>query len=119
MDAGAGALEALHQQLAAGGLRVEAQGEAAEHDDADHRTDPLELQVEAVAVEDHADDGAEHDQRQQAGEHRVQQALLDIDGIACDCRGHAYTFATCGRPSRPWGRKIRISTSREKLNTSL
>ena len=30
-----------------------------------------------------------------------------------------YTFATSGRPSRPWGRKIRITTSREKLNTSL
>ncbi len=24
-----------------------------------------------------------------------------------------------GRPSRPWGRKIRISTSNEKANTSL
>ncbi|MDT4874545.1 hypothetical protein FQZ97_1098520 [compost metagenome] len=119
MDTGGGGFEALHQHFSTGCLQVEAEGEAAGHDDGDHRADALELQVEAVAVQHHADDGAEHDQRQQAGEDRIQQALLDIDGFACDGSGHAYTFATCGRPSRPWGRKIRISTSREKLKTSL
>ncbi|MCY1234695.1 hypothetical protein D9M72_472830 [compost metagenome] len=119
VHAGAGAVEALHQHFAARRLQVEAEQEAAEHDDSHHHANALELQVETVAIEHHAHDGAEDDEREQTGDDGVDQALLDIQGFPGNGRSHDYTLATCGRPSRPWGRKIRISTSREKLNTSL
>ena len=116
VHAGATALEPLQDLHALGGLQEQAQGKAPGHDDGDQHGNPRRFQVEAVAVEHHADNRAEHDQRNQPREHRIDDTFLDINGFGSR---HVYTFATSGRPSRPWGRKIRITTSREKLNTSL
>ncbi|MNG94725.1 hypothetical protein D3C79_537410 [compost metagenome] len=115
---GAAALEALEDRLALGCLQEQAEQETPGHDPGHQPGNAGGFKVEAVAVEHHADDGPEHDQGNQPGENRIDQAALDIE---CSCIGsrHTYTFATSGRPSRPWGRKIRISTSSEKLNTSL
>nr|GFD11336.1 hypothetical protein [Tanacetum cinerariifolium] len=54
------------------------------------------LHVEAVAVEHDADDRAKHDERQEAGNDRVDQTLFDIDGF--DRSRHGYTFATRDDP---------------------
>ncbi|MNN20809.1 hypothetical protein D3C81_1341050 [compost metagenome] len=118
VHAGAAALEALEDRLALGCLQEQAEQETPGHDPGHQPGNAGGFKVEAVAVEHHADDGPEYDQGNQPGENRIDQAALDIE---CSCIGsrHTYTFATSGRPSRPWGRKIRISTSSEKLNTSL
>ncbi len=91
-------LEALQNLQALGGLQEEAQGKAPGHHNSDQQADAGRFQVEAVAVEDHADDRTEHDQGNQPGEDRIDHTFLDIDGFGSR---HVYTFATSGRPSRP------------------
>jgi hypothetical protein len=39
------------------------------------------LQVEAIAVEDNADNRTKHDERYKAGKNRVNQASFDINGF--------------------------------------
>lgn len=92
VDAAASPLEALQHGAPAAGLQVEAEQEAPGHHDRDDPADPLVMQVEAVAVEDHADDGAEHHQGDQPGEHGIEDALLEIDGSLVAHR----------RPLTPW-----------------
>jgi len=98
MHAGATALEALQNLHALGGLQEQAEGKAPGHHDGDQDGHARRFQVEAVAVEDHADDRTEHDQRNQPGKDRIDDTFLDIDRFGSR---HVYTFATSGRPSRP------------------
>ncbi len=122
MHARVGAFEALGNTQASGRLQKQTDQKATDHDHAHQPRHAGRLQVEAVAIEHDPDNGAEHDQRKQPGDHGIDQTFLDVDRFGnrnSNRNGHTYTFATSGRPSRPWGRKIRISTSRPKLNTSL
>ncbi len=74
MDPGAGTFKAFKNSQALGGLQEQAQGKAAGHDDGDNPCHPGRFQVEAVAVEDYADNRAEHNQGHQTGKNRVNQA---------------------------------------------
>ncbi|MCY1509206.1 hypothetical protein D9M68_435390 [compost metagenome] len=78
-DAGVGRLEALQDRHAGFRLQEQAEQEAPRHHRADQPGQAHGLQVEAVAVEDHADDRAEHDQRDQPGEHGIQQDLFHVE----------------------------------------
>ncbi len=98
MHAGATGLETLQNLRPFGRLQEQAHGKAADHHDGDQDGHTGRLQVEAVAVEDHADDRTEHDQRNQPGKDRIDDTFLDIDRFGSR---HVYTFATSGRPSRP------------------
>ena len=124
MHARATTIEALQHTQAGAGLQEQAEQEAPDHHPADQPGDTGGFGVEAVAVEHHTDDRAKHDEGQQAGDDRLQQAAFEVETLGFGYRGsfgrgHVHTLATSGRPSRPCGRKIRIITSSEKLNTSL
>ncbi|MNZ60879.1 hypothetical protein D3C78_789550 [compost metagenome] len=124
MHARATTFEALEHARAGGRLQVQAEQEAPQHHPADQPGHTPRLGIEGVAVEHHADDRAKHDECQQAGDDGLQQAAFDVETSGFSNggsfgNGHVHTLATSGRPSRPCGRKIRIITSSEKLNTSL
>ncbi|MNN12024.1 hypothetical protein D3C81_1250020 [compost metagenome] len=124
MHARTAVVEALEHALADGGLQVQAEDETTEHHPTDQPGHAGRFGIEGVAVEHHADDRAKHDERQQAGDDGLQQAAFDVETFGFGSTGsigsgHVHTLATSGRPSRPCGRKIRIITSSEKLNTSL
>ena len=81
MHAGTGALESFENAQALGGLQEQAEGKTASHDDGDDPRHAGRFEVEAVAVEYHADNRPEHDQGNQTGENRLNQAFFDINGF--------------------------------------
>ncbi|MNV20745.1 hypothetical protein D3C71_1116650 [compost metagenome] len=81
MDPGPGGFKTLEDSQALGGLQEQAKGKTAGHDDGDNPGHPGRFQVEAVAVEDYADNRAEHNQGHQAGKNRVNQASFEINGF--------------------------------------
>ena len=123
MHARATAVEAFEHAPAGSGLHIQAEQETPEHHATYQPGHAAGFGVEGITVEHHADDRA-GDQRQQAGDEGFEQAAFDIETFGFRGRSnfgnrHIHTLATSGRPSRPCGRKIRIITSSEKLNTSL
>ena len=79
MHTGTGALESVEDLQALGRLQKQAQGKAADHDNADDPGHAGWFEVEAVAVEHDTDNRAEHDQGNKAGQNRLNQAFFDID----------------------------------------
>ena len=86
MHAGTGALESVEDLQALGRLQEQAEGKTPGHDDGNDPRHARRFEVEAVAVEDHADNRPEHDQRNQAGKNRLDQTFFDIDGFFSGCR---------------------------------
>ncbi|MCY1464555.1 hypothetical protein D9M71_825940 [compost metagenome] len=78
-DAGVGGFEAFEDGDAGLGLQEQAEQEAPRHHRADDPDQAVDVQVEAVAIEHHADDRAEHDQRDQSGKDGIQQDLFHVE----------------------------------------
>ncbi|MOA47738.1 hypothetical protein D3C78_1704040 [compost metagenome] len=62
-------------------MQEQAEGKAADHDNADDPGHPGRFEVEAVTLEHDADNRTENDQGNQAGKNRLNQAFFDIDGF--------------------------------------
>ncbi|MNP34132.1 hypothetical protein D3C76_1274050 [compost metagenome] len=74
-------LKTGEQANACGRGQEGAHQETAGHDGQDDPRQPLPGEIEAVAIQHHADDGAEDDQRHQPGENRIQQAALEGETV--------------------------------------
>ncbi|MNR40681.1 hypothetical protein D3C85_1589930 [compost metagenome] len=81
MHPGASAFKTFEDSQALGGLQEHAQGKATGHDDGDNPRHPGGFQVEAIAIENDADNRPEHNQGNEAGKNRVNQTFFDINGF--------------------------------------
>ncbi|MNE90850.1 hypothetical protein D3C80_1883980 [compost metagenome] len=81
MNAGTGGFKTFEDSQAFGGLQKQAQGKTPGHDDGNDPCHPRSFQVEAVAIEHNADNRPEHDQGNETGKNRVNQAFFDINGF--------------------------------------
>ncbi|VVO39503.1 hypothetical protein PS712_06094 [Pseudomonas fluorescens] len=81
MNPGTGGFKTFEDSQALGGLQEQAQGKTTGHDDGDNPCHPGRFQVEAIAIENDADNRPEHNQGNEAGKNRVNQTFFEINGF--------------------------------------
>ena len=81
MYPGAGAFKTLENFQAPASLQEGAVGKTTGHDNGDDPGHSRGFQIEAITIEHDADNRTEHDQGNQAGQNRLNQAFFDIDGF--------------------------------------
>ncbi|MCY1416638.1 hypothetical protein D3C76_1544080 [compost metagenome] len=79
MHPGACRFKAFEDFQALGCLQEHAQGKTSGHDDRHDPRHPGGFQVEAIAIENDTDNRPEHNQGNETGKNRVNQAFFDID----------------------------------------
>ena len=98
------------------------QARAEHRDDRPNRPGPALLHHEPVLhvlLGAQGEDGERQAKGHQRRKARIHEGAGDVRAIMILLRGHGQTFSTSGRPSRPWGMKIRVMASTEKAATSL